>query len=99
MERLIKTEDVADMLSVSPSRARKILAERGVRPVDVGRGRGGGLRWPMSLVQAMVQSMISPPIKKRHTHRCPTALDVRIADLSADDLFALTHKPRLSNGS
>lgn len=42
--------EIGIMLSMSETKARKILAEHGVNPIDLGRGRGNGLRWRTSAV-------------------------------------------------
>ncbi|MBQ3058799.1 MAG: hypothetical protein IJD16_00580 [Desulfovibrio sp.] len=47
---LLKRQDIARVLNVSESRARQLLAEHGVNPIDMGRGRGNGLRWRTSAV-------------------------------------------------
>ena len=42
---LWKITDVAKWANLTPGRARSLLATLGVRPFDLGPGRGLGLRW------------------------------------------------------
>lgn len=43
--RLLTRSQISQILNVSESNAKRILAEHGVQPIDLGRGRGNGLRW------------------------------------------------------
>jgi len=47
---LLNRKDIARVLNMSESKARKILAEHGIKPIDLGPGRGNGLRWHTSAV-------------------------------------------------
>ena len=42
--------EIGPALTVSERKARSILEQHGVKPVDLGRGRGNGLRWRTSAV-------------------------------------------------
>ena len=42
--------EIGPALTVSERKARIILEQHGVKPVDLGRGRGNGLRWRTSAV-------------------------------------------------
>ena len=42
--------EIGPALTVSERKARTILEQHGVKPVDLGRGRGNGLRWRTSAV-------------------------------------------------
>lgn len=45
MALFLNKRQIAEALGTSPGVASTILSERGVSPVDFGRGRGRGLRW------------------------------------------------------
>lgn len=45
MEPLLRLRDVAALLSIGPKPARRWLEKHGVPLIDLGRGRGLGLRW------------------------------------------------------
>lgn len=47
---LLTRSEIASILNMSEGNAIKILAKHGVQPIDLGRGRGNGLRWHTSAV-------------------------------------------------
>ena len=46
----LTTKQLAGLFNVSERRARQLVMEHGLKPVDLGRGRGNGLRWRTSAV-------------------------------------------------
>lgn len=46
----LTTKQLAFLFNVSERRARQIVMEHGLKPVDLGRGRGNGLRWRTNVV-------------------------------------------------
>lgn len=50
-ERFLRKAEIGDVFGTSPDIARAILLKHGVHPVDLGAGRGRGLRWLESAVQ------------------------------------------------
>lgn len=47
---LLTTAQVGDLLNTSEANAKQLLLAHGVQPIDLGRGRGRGLRWRTSAV-------------------------------------------------
>ena len=97
-ERLLRIEEVAEMLSTSKNRARAILAERKIHPVDLGAGRSGGLRWLRSLVVSALQAMSQEAQEKsnkrrqgRNNKKVQAETQVSLLNMSIDDIFKLTH--------
>ena len=56
-ERFLRKAEIAAVFGTSPDIARAILRSHGVQPVDLGAGRGRGLRWLESAVLAVMQEM------------------------------------------
>ncbi|MFW6106547.1 MAG: helix-turn-helix domain-containing protein [bacterium] len=55
--RHISLKTVADLLDTSRSSARRWLREAGIRPVSVGRGRKGAIRFRMDDVRDWLESL------------------------------------------
>ncbi len=87
IEKLIRTTEVAEMVSLSPKVTRRWLADHGIQPVYMGNGRGKGLRWPLSCIQQLIRDMRDAAQSKgRKKKEARSAL----AEMSAADLFSLT---------
>lgn len=96
MERFIRAKEVAAMLGTSPNVAISILKEHGVYPVNFGRGGYRGWHWLESAVSNVILEMhvaaqpkpkqSSPKIKKTY---------VSLANLSTNELYELTRKPKI----
>ncbi len=54
---LLTRQGIADALSMPEKQARAILAAHGVQPIDLGKGRGHGLRWRTSAVIAVADAL------------------------------------------
>lgn len=57
MNTLIGKKEAATMLGTSPDVAASVLRANGCNPIDFGRGRSRGLRWPKAAVEAAVLAM------------------------------------------
>ena len=68
-ERLLRKKDIAAMLGTSPGVAASILAERGVHPIDFGKGRSRGLHW--------LESAVVSAIREIHAAAQPQAKNTR----------------------
>lgn len=87
---LLTTNEVADLLKTTPGAARNVLDRLKVQPVNLGRGRGLGLRWYKSEVMEALEGTRKPK-RKRKTAAPKGSL---FAGKSANDLVAeLTSKP------
>lgn len=87
-ERFLRKKDIAERLAVSIARARELLALRGVMPVDMGRGRGRGLRWLESDVDAVLRALAKEarPKEKHRAPRPPEMPDKPLHIMSANEL-------------
>lgn len=54
---LLTKSQIGTLLSMTPGTAARVLAERGVLPVDFGRGRGKGPRWYSHAVEHAIRQM------------------------------------------
>lgn len=94
MERLLRQADIAAMLGTSPGVAASILARHGVQAIDFGRGRARGRRWLESAVKQAMLDMHDDaqpkPKASRASKAVPQAPTVRLANMSAGEVFALT---------
>lgn len=91
---LLTKAQIAERLGTTPGVAASLLAEKGVHPVDLGRGRGRGARWYSIAVDAVMRQMHddAQPKEKRPPLRLPKA--GLISGRSVNDLYAeLTGAP------
>lgn len=65
---LLKKKQVADLLNIGPTTVPQFLSARGIEPIDLGPGRGKGLRWLAAavieipgIVHAEAQAKASQP--------------------------------------
>ncbi|MCR5813137.1 MAG: hypothetical protein K6G15_01405 [Desulfovibrio sp.] len=90
-ERLINIEEVADLMSTSKSKAIETLIKYGLHGIDMGRGRGGGLRWLLSSVVAVMQTMAAEAkAGRKENPRKPKAPRLNLLSMSVDEIYALT---------
>lgn len=83
MERLLKTREVAALWSVSEAFARKMLTSAGAKPIDLGAGRGRGLRWRASDIEGAIKTGM--PTYTTYERRKPTHTEV--VDMTLAELF------------
>ena len=88
-ERLYLTRhEIGPALTVSERKARIILEQHGVKPVDLGRGRGNGLRWRTSAV-IQVADTLHAEAQQQKTKSARRPAKMRpISGRSASELFA-----------
>ncbi len=87
---------IAQRLGTTPGVAASLLAEKGVHPVDLGRGRGRGARWYSLAVDTAMRQMHedAQPKEKRPPLRLPKSGLVQ--GRSVNDLYAeLTGKTKI----
>ena len=91
---LLNKEMIAECFQTSPSIARQILLEHGVKPVDLGRGRSRGFRWYAPAVDEVMRRMHEDaqnpkpsPYKKASTRRGSAGQHL-VLGKSAKELYA-----------
>lgn len=91
MNLFLNRDQIAEALKTTSGVAAAMLAEKGVSPVDWGRGRGRGLRWYAPAVERAAremhedaQSKNTPPSTQR---KAPTTKTGLILGRSAKELF------------
>ena len=80
-------QEVAATLGMTERQAREILSAHGVKPVDLGKGRGHGLRWRTSAVIAVADALHDAAQAHADKPRRPRKL-TPLRGRSAADLFA-----------
>lgn len=53
----LRTRELKNILGISETRALELLREHGIKPVDLGRGRGNGLRWRTTSVIQLADTL------------------------------------------
>ena len=87
----LRKSELADFLGITLNQAIAILEEHGVKPVDLGRGRGHGLRWRTSAVTRVADALhaqAQEQTAKPHHSRVSRPLRGR----SVDELFGEFNK-------
>lgn len=74
-------------LNMSPASAMRVLNKYNIQPVDLGRGRGNGLRWRTSAV-IEVADILHTEAQAKKTQRRIKKSPYTIRGKSAADLFA-----------
>ena len=80
-------KEVAATLGMTERQARAILSAHGVKPIDLGKGRGHGLRWRTSAVIAVADALHDAAQAQADTPRRPRKLSP-LRGRTAADLFA-----------
>lgn len=57
MNELLRREELPEMMNMSENVARELLESYGVRPIDLGPGRGRGLRWHRGAVRSVIDTL------------------------------------------
>lgn len=92
---LLSKAEISEALSLSPDVARATLAARGVLPIDMGLGRGRGLRWYAVAVQQAAEQMHAEAQARtqKKTHSKPKKLTtppISLASMTTAEIFDLT---------
>ena len=92
-ERLIGKPQLAEKFSMSPNAAAALLQEKGVYPINFGLGRGRGLRWLESAVDAVLVEMnaaaVPKGVQKKQPHPRPQKKSCGLSRMSAAQVQAL----------
>ena len=88
MESLfLSRKEIGKALGMSERKARAVLAKYGVKPVDLGRGRGNGLRWRVAAVISVADTLHDKAQAKQAVRRGRSAPSP-IQGRTAADLYA-----------
>lgn len=92
-ERLIRTSVLCERLGMSKHTAIAVMADNGVKPICLGAGRGRGIFWLSSAVDAALLKMHENAQNSTRTVVAPNSGETafNLADMSIDDLYNLTH--------
>lgn len=90
-ESLLRKSDIAAMMGTSPRVAVSILKARGCNPVDLGCGRGRGLRWLESAVSAILRDIHNEAqaASRSSKPRKPSAPVFNLATASVSAVYGL----------
>lgn len=84
---LLTRSQIGTMLSMSETNAKKILEAHGVQPINLGRGRGNGLRWLTTAV-IKVADILHAEAQAKSGKRCRRIPPHSVVGKSAAQLFA-----------
>lgn len=88
MPLYLTRKEIGPVLNMSESKARALLEKYNVKPVDMGRGRGNGLRWRTTAV-IQVADTLHTEAQNRKAKRVSRLPGMRpILGRSAADIFA-----------
>ena len=85
---LLTKDQIAERLGTTAGVASRILSEHGVKPVDLGRGRGCGKRWYASAVDAVIFRMHEDAQDKKPAPRRVQVRPHLVRGKSAKELYA-----------
>lgn len=84
---LLTTAQVGNLFNTSEANAKQLLLAHGVQPIDLGRGRGRGLRWRTSAVIQFADMLhTEAQATQPKTRKAKTSFSV--LGKSASELFA-----------
>ena len=89
-DRLLRRDEVAELMGTSPGVAVSILDRRGCRPIDFGPGRARGLRWLESAVLAIIRTMhqeAQPAPKNAKVKKPSPVSTLNLANISCNELY------------
>jgi hypothetical protein len=80
--------ELGPFLGMSERKAREILAAYGLKPVDLGRGRGNGLRWRTSAVITIADTLHAEAQAQRNHAKRKARAEHKVCGRSAAELYA-----------
>ena len=97
MERYLSTKDVGEMIGLSPARAKAYLLRKGLRPINLSGGKRAVHRWQESAVLELLENEHNKAQAARKPQRPkkPTMPTLRLSEMSAKDVYALTQRRTL----
>lgn len=91
-ESLITTKMLCERLALGKKISISLMAEHGVLPINMGYGRGRGFRWLSSAVDDVILKIHGKAQScQKRADTLKDSGDIRLVDLSLDDLYNLTN--------
>lgn len=86
---LLTRKELALFVGLSEKKAMELLAQHGVQPIDLGRGRGNGLRWRTTAVIEVVDILHTEAQARRQASKVrKTSRQFSVRGKTAEQLFA-----------
>ena len=87
---LLTTEQASELMGMGITRSLNLLRAHGVQPVDLGRGRGNGLRWHRRAVMTVIDTLHAEAQAKAGVPKRRRSLKTAgcVIGKSAEELFA-----------
>lgn len=98
-ERWLKKEDIAALFDTSCKAAEEQLAKAGLRPINLGPGRGRGKRWLESAVMEAIQRIHekAQPKKAVVTPVKPKGKNICVDKMTTSELQNFLKKPAFTS--
>ena len=90
-EQLIQTSELCARLRLGKDAAVAVMPANGVYPIHLGVGRGRGLRWLSSAVDAALCNMHELAQPKQKEAKPPKCDNTDLATMTIDQIYDLTH--------
>lgn len=84
----LRRSEIGPFLGMSEQKARFILEKYGVKPVDIGKGRGNGLRWRTSAVIQVADTLHAEAQAQKSRAKRMSRTIRPVCGRSAEELFA-----------
>lgn len=87
-QRLLLTrKEVSQLLNIGETTAIQLLEAHGITPIDLGRGRGKGLRW-RTIEVIKLPDILHTEAQTTEKRRYKNSVQYNVLDKSAAELFA-----------
>lgn len=90
-EKLIRTSELCERLQMGKDAAVAVMAANGVFPIHFGVGRGRGLRWLSSAVDAALYKLHQEAQPKPKETNPKKYNGTNLAVMTIDQIYDLTH--------
>lgn len=71
MSILITTKEAVELTGIPSCKFSAVMVRAGIKPIDFGRGRGNGLRWPKDdVINAVVCGLLGKTEVPRYGNSC-----------------------------
>ena len=88
MPMFLSKRQLQEYLGIPANKVISLLAKHGVHPIDLGKGRGYGLRWKTSAVTKILDAVCAEAQPAAKTPRRPKVPQHCLKDRSVDEVYA-----------